>query len=104
MLSILCEKPLSLDKFFDEYQYVKQSHWAYQREWRVLTYKRHGESGLFSDFPFDPRELRAVFVGPRMPSEEAQVVRQLLPEGLEHVRVLRAIEDQKELSLRFEAL
>jgi hypothetical protein len=102
VLSILKEKPFDLKELFKEYEYIKQSHWAPEREWRIVSYMRPGDTGLFSDFPFDPRELRAIFVGVRMPPEDGAIVKALLKHGLEHVQLFKAVEDQKTLRLRFE--
>jgi Protein of unknown function (DUF2971) len=40
-----------LDMFTD-YQYIKTPDWAYEREWRMATFARLGESGKFSDWGF----------------------------------------------------
>jgi DUF2971 family protein len=104
VLSILCEKPINLTELFSEYEYVKQTHWAYQQEWRVSSSKRPGETGLYSDFPFNPRELSAVLVGSRMPPEDVQLMSDFLQHGFEHVRLEKAVEDQKTLALKFERI
>jgi hypothetical protein len=102
VLSIPQEKPLDLTELFGEYQYVKQSHWEYEHEWRVLTYKRPGDDGLFADWRFNVWELTGIYVGSKMPAEEAAVLRALLRYGFEHVRMFRSVEDQRTLALRFE--
>lgn len=34
---------------FTEYQYVKTTPWSYEKEWRIVSGARPGESGLFAD-------------------------------------------------------
>jgi len=75
---------------FTEYQYVKTTAWAYEREWRLASLARSGESGLFSDWGFSPRELSAVYLGPRCSAADESEILALLVHGLEHVTAHRA--------------
>jgi hypothetical protein len=58
---------------FTEYQYTKTPDWAYEREWRIATFRRAEDSAEFSDWGFDPRELVGVYLGPRC-SEPDQTI------------------------------
>jgi hypothetical protein len=99
--SILDERPFDLKEFFTDYQYVKHTHWGHEFEWRIISYKRHGESGLYSDWGFDPRELAAIYFGSRISDDDARDLTCLLTHGLEHVRIFRAVENQQELKITF---
>jgi hypothetical protein len=61
--SMMGRRPIDLKELFKEYQYVKESQWAYEREWRIVSYARPAESGLFADYNFSPQELRRVILG-----------------------------------------
>jgi hypothetical protein len=75
---------------FTEYQYTKTPDWAYEREWRVTTFAFPSESGDFSSWPFNPRELRGVYLGPRCREQDQADIVALLTSRFEHVRVFRA--------------
>jgi hypothetical protein len=100
--SILGDKPFELKEFFTDYQYVKHRDWSHEFEWRMISYRRQGESGLYSDFGFDHRELSAIYIGSRISDDNARDLISLLVHGLEHVRVFKAVENQRELRLTFE--
>jgi hypothetical protein len=76
---------------FTEYQYTNTPDWAYEREWRIATFRRSGESGKFSDWSFAPRELVGLYLGPRCSEEDQAEILALLNDGLEHVSVCRAL-------------
>lgn len=44
--------------------YTKAQDWSYEDEWRIVSYKSPADSGDFSDYPFHPRELAAIYLGP----------------------------------------
>jgi hypothetical protein len=75
---------------FTEYQYTKTPDWAYEREWRIATFALPGESGEFSYWAFDPRELAGVYLGPHCSENDQADILGLLTQGLEHVAVFRA--------------
>jgi DUF2971 family protein len=75
---------------FTEYQYTKTTDWVYEREWRVVAFALPGESGKVSYWPFRPRELTGVYLGPNCSEEDQASIMALLKKGLEHVQVCRA--------------
>jgi hypothetical protein len=75
---------------FKEYYYVKAGHWRHECEWRVLTYKRPGETGAFSDWPYHPVELGGVFLGASMATEDAEEIVGLLTGELAQVQIHKA--------------
>ena len=76
-------------ELFREMQYVKATSWAYEKEWRVVSYARPDSSGLTSDLGFHPKEVRGLYLGPNtLPADEA-VLRSLLVGDLNHVTVYK---------------
>ncbi len=51
---------------------TKAPDWSYEKEWRMVTFKGKGEDGLFSDYPYNPVELKSVFLGPLIAPEDAK--------------------------------
>jgi hypothetical protein len=44
----------------------KAPEWSYEREWRVVTSRRPWDAGHFTDYPFHPEEVAAIYLGPRI--------------------------------------
>jgi hypothetical protein len=88
--SMLREDERTYLDLFTEYQYTKTPDWAYEREWRIATFARSGESGEFSNWTFHPRELVGVYLGPRCSEPDQTNILALLANGFEHVAVFRA--------------
>lgn len=70
--AILGEADIDWEEFFKEYHYVKTPDWAYEREWRVLTYATETEGELYSDWRFAAPDLSAVFLGEKFPVGERE--------------------------------
>ena len=77
-------------ELFKEYQYIKATAWSYEREWRIVSFARSGESGLFSDYSFNPRELTGIYLGAHCSMEDQAGILSLLTHGFEHVSAYRA--------------
>lgn len=60
--------------------YTKDQSWEYEREWRVITWRRDEVGAQFSDFFFYPNELESVTLGARATSVTEKRVRHLLAE------------------------
>ena len=52
--------------------YTKSPDWSYEGEWRVASFKRPTDTGNFTDYRFDPRELIAVYFGPKTSADDRQ--------------------------------
>jgi len=94
----------SYEDLFTDLQYIKTTAWAYEREWRIVTMARPEESGLFYDFPFQPRELTGVYFGASCGKEKEAEILSLLTHGLEHVSAYRAHVDGTEAKFRFDEI
>jgi Protein of unknown function (DUF2971) len=89
---------------YTEYQYVKTTAWSYEREWRIVSLARSGESGLFADYPFHPRELSGIYFGTRCSKEDQTDILSLLTHGLDHVSAYRARAEGVEAKFTFQRI
>ena len=73
---------------FIEYLYVKTPGWSYEKEWRVPVpgRRRSDDNELFGDYGFHPRELTAIYFGPKCPEQDREDLLKLLAHALEHVK------------------
>ncbi|MEO8313237.1 MAG: DUF2971 domain-containing protein [Pseudomonadota bacterium] len=92
--SLLGIRPIELGEFFTDYQLVKQSPWAYEREWRVFSYARPGDTGASTIYHFLPEELTRVIVGTAASADFEQQVRDAVGGTCPHATVFRATLDE----------
>jgi hypothetical protein len=52
----------------------KSPDWSYEKEWRIVSSKREEDVGEFSHYPFNPAELSAIFLGPRIERENREAL------------------------------
>jgi hypothetical protein len=57
---------LAIRQIFDVAVFTKAPDWRYEEEWRVMSFRRHGETGEYSDYRFSPIELAGVYFGPHI--------------------------------------
>jgi hypothetical protein len=100
--SLLQIRPFDYKELFREYQYVKQETWAYEREWRLATYKDPQDSRSSSDWSFDARELKRLYLGARITEGNARELSTLLHAKFPRAEVFRARENQQTLKIDFE--
>ena len=79
--------------FFDDYEHTKTAEWESEREWRISSMKRKGETGLYSDYPFKERELSAVYYGWKCAEDDRAAIDSLLSHGLDHVKTFNTYPD-----------
>lgn len=82
--------PSTYIELFTEYEYVKTTPWAHEREWRIVSFARDDEPGCFSDISFMTRELAGVYLGAQCSQDDENDILALLRHGLEHVSVYKA--------------
>jgi hypothetical protein len=104
--SITGQKRLNHDKwqFYAPYTLTKTTDWEYEKEWRVVSFMRPGESGLYADYPFNPPEVRSVYLGCEISDEDSNDIISLLNYDLSHVRAYRAKKLERERKLSFEKI
>ena len=54
--TIIATNGSELHELFRESQYIKTLSWSYEREWRVVSLARAGDTGLFADRAFTLRQ------------------------------------------------
>ena len=89
---------------FTEYEYVKTNAWSYEKEWRIVSGARPGETGLFADYSFHPRELTGIYFGPKCSTEDRAELLALLALGLEHVREHEVSHDDQQARFSFRVI
>jgi hypothetical protein len=82
--------PLDHERIFNEYQYAKGLHWAYEREWRRSSYARPGETGDFADYGFFAEELTRVIVGAQCSQADEEEIGRLLAAAFPRATMARA--------------
>ena len=60
------QQELAIQKMLDLSTYTKAPDWSYENEWRITSFKRPTDTGLFTDYTFSPLELAGVYLGPLM--------------------------------------
>lgn len=88
--AITLQPSVDLSELWSDYFYVKHTDWQVEREWRVVTYAADNEGGDFSDWPFDPVDLTAIYVGYRAGEAAVAKLRDALCERSPHTRLMRA--------------
>ena len=94
--SMLREGDTRWQDLFMEYLYVKTPAWSYEKEWRIPTGRRPDDSDLFGDYGFHPRELTAIYFGPKCSGEDRSDLLKLLAHGLEHVKTYEMLSDTRQ--------
>ena len=64
--------------------FYKQKDWGYEKEWRIVSHMEEGKEFL----QFTPKDLEAVIIGEKTPSDIAEIIINSLGE---HVKVLKAV-------------
>jgi len=70
-----------------ESSYTKTPDWAYEQEWRVVSFKRRGECGEYTDYKFHPLELGGIYLGPEISREDRDDIQGLLIHDFAHVHL-----------------
>ncbi len=91
-------------KFYEPYTLTKTIDWEYEKEWRIVSFMRPGESGYYSDYYFNPREIRSIYLGCEISDEDATDIISLLKYDLSHIRAYRAKRLEHERKLSFERI
>lgn len=58
------EQQRAIRRILDVAAFTKSTDWSYEREWRITTFKRHGDKGNYTDYQFHAEELGAIYLGP----------------------------------------
>jgi hypothetical protein len=93
--AFLGEERLDWEAYLTEYYYVKSTDWSYEKEYRVASDLRKGESGSISDYRFFEEDLREVILGPAFPENDVCTVCGLVEAKYPKAIVKRAVVDFK---------
>ena len=81
--------------FFDNYEHTKTTEWKAEKEWRISSMRRRVETGKCSDYPFNVRELNAVYFGWKCTKDHRAEITCLLSHGLDHVKMFSTYPDSR---------
>jgi hypothetical protein len=97
---ILSHDETCFQNLFIEYLHVKTCAWSYEKEWRIaVPGRRPGDAELYGDYGFNPRELTAIYFGPKCPQKDRSDLLALLAHGLEHVQAHEMAGDAQQAKL-----
>lgn len=69
---------VAVSRLLDIATYTKSRDWAYENEWRIVTFKRPNDSGHFTDYPFHADDLAAIYLGPLISDDDKRELIRLL--------------------------
>jgi len=64
----------AMRKLFNVSVYTKSIDWSYEKEWRVVSFKRPEENGSYSDYSFDGKSIGNLYLGPLVNNDAKQVL------------------------------
>jgi hypothetical protein len=67
--------------------YSKTPDWSYEKEWRVTSFKRHFETGTISDYKFNAKEIKSIYLGPLIEQNDREEILQIVKDFLPYVSV-----------------
>jgi len=79
-----------IKKIMEEYTHTKTTDWAYEKEWRIASWKRSHESGEYSDYGFLAIELIGVTFGASILKEDKRDLQLILREHYPHAKIWQA--------------
>jgi hypothetical protein len=61
---LLKSKEKAIETLFKVCAFSKTPDWSYEKEWRIASFKRPHETGTVSDYKFNTKEIKSVYLGP----------------------------------------
>ena len=68
---------IAIEKLLAVATYTKAPDWSYENEWRITSFMRPPEIGLFTDYRLNPRALAGVYLGPKISATDREAIRVL---------------------------
>lgn len=81
------DRDVGVRRLLDVATYTKSRDWAYENEWRIVTFKRPDDSGHFTDYPFNPEDLAGIYLGPLISDNDRSELLRLL-DSFPHAKAL----------------
>ncbi len=78
-------------KIMEEYTHTKTADWAYEKEWRIASWKRPNEICNYSDYKFHGDELHGITFGALMSDDNKTELTLLVKDQYPHVKLWQAI-------------
>lgn len=88
---MLCDPKWAMERMIKEISYTKTTDWAYEKEWRIASYKRPNEEGTFSDYGFDERELKSIILGKETNQKTKDQIYQIVSQNFPNTEIWKAI-------------
>lgn len=64
------ETSVAVNRLIEIATYSKSNDWSYENEWRMVSFKRENDYGLFTDYSFNPEDISGIYFGPLVSEEE----------------------------------
>jgi hypothetical protein len=80
----------AIENLLNLYTYIKTPDWSYEKEWRLVSFKRPHETGTVSDYKINRNDLSAVYLGPLMNSNDRGQIISILKDRMSHVKIFQA--------------
>jgi hypothetical protein len=91
-------------EYFHELFHTKSILWQTEKEWRVSSFAKADEPGLFSDYPFHPPELSRMYLGCRISAVDRTQLIRLATSEFAHVEVYQAVQNERTYGLTFDRI
>jgi hypothetical protein len=89
------------ERIFKRYILTKSAHWAYEKEWRVISNRENERAADYVQSPLLPVEIEAVYVGCRISDEAKSAIASRLCGQLGHVTLYEARKSETRFALNF---
>ncbi len=68
------EKEISVRRILDAATYTKTMDWSYEKEWRIVSFRRLGDTGEYTDYSFHVDDLASVYLGPLISAPDREAI------------------------------
>jgi hypothetical protein len=93
---------IDVQSIVDRMVYTKSSHWAHEREWRVVAGSGRDPQAPYEDIKFHAEELQAVMLGARMTNADRVEIIDLVRARFPRTRVMQAAMAKRRFQMEFE--
>ncbi len=78
---LIKSKKKAIETLLNVCTFSKTPDWSYEREWRVASFKRPHEIGTVSDYKFNKKEIKSVYLGPLIELNHKDILSKILNEN-----------------------
>jgi len=98
------QETIDYDSHFHKLITTKSEHFQYEKEWRVINFRKKADDTLYMYDEFWPEEIEVIYFGCRAEPSDIQGVLQSMHPKLDHVEIYRAKQKQWHFGLDFERI